>query len=193
MLMSFLTQIVHHAEALKGKSVNQKGYQTLVGGLLWFAIATRPDILYAVNVVVQFQQFPTTRAWTTAKRIARYLLLTSDIGITIDPHGARLVAFSDANHGDIALSDQLSISGGAYYLGGLLIHWTCQKQCTPAHSSMESELIVASNAAQEVIWLSHIAKEFSYAGPIEMKVDNKAAIDIANAHGLTRRVKHIEL
>ena len=26
-----------------------------------------------------------------------------------------------------------------------------------------------------------------------MKVDNKAAVDITNAHGLTRRVKHIEL
>ena len=103
---------------------------------------------------------------------------------------ARLMAFTDANHGDIALSDWLSISRGAYYLGGSLIHWTCQKQRTPAHSSVESELITASNAAQEVIWLSHIAKEFGYAGPIKMKVDNKAAVDVTNAHSLTRRVKH---
>ena len=154
---------------------------------------TQPDILYAVNVITQFQQFLTTHAWTTVKRIARYLLSTSDIGITIDPHGTKLMAFSDANHGDIALSDRLSISGGAYYLGGSLIHWTCQKQCTPAHSSVESELIAASNAAREVIWLSHIAKEFGYAGPIEMKVDNNVAANVANAHSLTRRVKHIEL
>ena len=62
------------------------------------------------------------------------------------------MAFSDANHGDIALSDWLSISGGAYYLGGSLIHWTCQKQHTPANSSAESELIAASDAAQEVIF-----------------------------------------
>ena len=103
------------------------------------------------------------------------------------------MAFTDANHGDITLSDWLSISRGAYYLGGLLIHWTCQKQHTPAHSSVESELITASDTAWEVIWLSHITKEFGYAGPIEMKVDNKVAVDIANAHGLTRRVKHIEL
>ena len=30
-------------------------------------------------------------------------------------------------------------------------------------------------------------------GPIQVHIDNKAAIDIANSKGLTRRVKHIEI
>jgi hypothetical protein len=184
---------LRHADALIGPSVNQAGYRSLIGGLLWYAIATRPDILYSVSVVAQFQQHPTTRAWTAAKRIVRYLLATCDIGVTIDPTGTTLTLHSDANHGDAALGDRLSVSGGAYYFGNSLIHWTCRKQRTPAHSSAESELIAASDAAREVIWLSHITKEFGYAGPIEMSIDNKAAVDIASAHGLTRRVKHIEL
>ena len=132
-------------------------------------------------------------AWTAAKCIVRYLLSTSDIGIDINPHRTQLTVFSDANHGDIALSDCLSISQGAHHFGRSLIHWTCRKQCTPAHSSAESELIAASDSAREAIWLSHIAKEFGYAGPIDMRLDNKAAIDIANEPSLTRWVKHIEL
>ena len=68
-----------------------------------------------------------------------------NIGVTIDPKNDGLDIYLDANQGDISLDDQKSISRGAYYLGGSLIHWTCRKQRMPAHSSAESELIGASN------------------------------------------------
>jgi hypothetical protein len=132
-------------EATTGPKLNQPKYRSVIGGLLWFAIATRPDILYAVNIVAQFQQWPTTRAWTAVKRIMRYLKANPHIGVTIDPKNDELDVFSDASHGDHALEDWRSISGGAYYLGGSLIHWTCRKQRTPAHSSAESELVGASD------------------------------------------------
>ncbi len=47
-------------EVTMGPKLNQPKYRSVIGGLLWFAIATRPDILYAVNIVAQFQQWPTT-------------------------------------------------------------------------------------------------------------------------------------
>ena len=144
-------------------------------------------------MVAQFQQNLTSRAWTAVKRIMRYLNTTKAIGITIDPKNADLVIFYDANHGDTALGDRLSVSGGAYYLGGSLVHWICQKQRTPAHSATESELIAASEAVREGIWLLRLGEIMGTKGPIQVHVDNKAAIDIANAKGLTRRVKHIEI
>ena len=184
---------IRHDEMLEGPTVNQAQYRSTIGGLLWFAIATRPDILYAVNIATQFQQKPTTRAWTAVKRIIRYLNTTKTIGITIDPKSIDLTIFSDANHGDAALGDRLSISGGAYYLGGSLIHWTCRKQRTPAHSAAESELIAASEAVREGLWLLHLAEIFGTQRPIMVHIDNKAVIDIAKSKGLTRRVKHIEI
>jgi hypothetical protein len=184
---------IRHDEMLEGPTVNQAQYRSTVGGLLWFAIATRPDILYAVNIVAQFQQKPTTRAWTAVKRIIRYLNTTKSIGITIDPKNIDLTIFSDANHGDAALGDRLSISGGAYYLGGSLVHWTCRKQRTPAHSAAESELIAASEAVREGLWLLRLGEIMGTRGPIRVHIDNKAVIDIANSKGLTRRVKHIEI
>lgn len=184
---------IRHEEMLEGPTVNQAQYRSTIGGLLWFAIATRPDILYAVNIVAQFQQKPTTRAWTAVKRIIRYLNTTKTIGITIDPKNVDLTIYSDANHGDAALGDRLSISGGAYYLGGSLIHWTCRKQRTPAHSAAESELIAASEAVREGLWLLRLCEILGTKGPIKVHIDNKAVIDIANSKGLTRRVKHIEI
>ena len=48
-------------------------YQSLVGSLLYAAIATRPDISYAVGVVAQFCGSPNQSHLIAAKRILRYL------------------------------------------------------------------------------------------------------------------------
>jgi len=184
---------IRHEEMIEGHTVNQPHYHSVIGGLLWFAIATRPDILYAVNIVTQFQQNPTSKAWRAVKRIMRYLNKMKTIGITIDPKDIYLTIYCDANHGDAALGDRLSMSRGAYYLGGTLVHWICRKQRTPAHSATESELIAASEAVREGIWLLHLREIMGTTAPIRVHIDNKAAIDIANAKGLTRRVKHIEI
>src|SRR6185312_4739216 len=180
-------------EVIEGPKVNQPQYRSIIGGLLWFAIATRPDILYAVNIVAQFQQAPTTRAWTAVKRIMKYLKGSMNIGVTIDPKNDEIDIYSDANHGDISLDDRKSISGGAYYLGGSLIHWTCRKQRTPAHSSAESELIGASDVVREGVWLLRLGEIIGTKGPLQLHMDNKAARDIAESKGLTRRVKHLEI
>jgi hypothetical protein len=178
---------------LEGPTVNQAQYRLTVGGLLWFAIATHPDILYAVNIVAQFQQKLTTCAWMAVKQIIRYLNTTKSIGITINPKNIDLTIFSDANHGDVALGDRLSISGGAYYLGGSLVHWACRKQHTPAHSAAELELIAASEAVHKGLRLLRLGEIMGTRRPIRVHIDNKAMINIANSKGLTRRVKHIKI
>ena len=148
---------------------------------------------YAVNVIAQFQQHPTSWAWSATKRIMRYLGATADIGVIIDPISTNLAVYMDANHGDPALGNWLSISRGAYYLGNSLIHWTCRKQRTPAHSLAESELIAASDAMREAMWLLNIGKTMGIPNLIDIYIDNKAAVDIANVKGLTRCIRHIEI
>jgi hypothetical protein len=127
------------------------------------------------------------------KRIMRYLKANPHIGVTIDLKNDELDVFSNASHGDHALEDWRSISRGAYYLGGSLIHWTCRKQRTPAHSSVESELVGASNILREGIWLLRLGEILGTRGPIRVHMDNKAAHNITEAKGLTRKVKHLEV
>ena len=120
----------------------------------------------------------------------RYLNATATIGLIIDPISEKLSVYTDVNHGDPALGDQLSVSGGAYYMGNSLIHWTCRKQWTLAHSSAESELIAASDAAQEAIWLSNVGKAMDIKLPIDIYIDNKAAIDITGVKGQSLSSPH---
>ena len=51
---------LRHEITMEGPIMNQPLYRSAIGGLLWFVITMRPDILYAVNVVAQFQQHPTS-------------------------------------------------------------------------------------------------------------------------------------
>ena len=119
--------------------------------------------------------------------------MTATIGLIIDPTSEKLSVYMDANHRDPALGDCLSVSGGAYYMGNSLIHWTCRKQWMLAHSSAESELIAVSDAAREVIWLLNVGKAMDIKLLIDIYIDNKAAIDITGAKGLTQHVRHIEI
>ena len=53
--------------------VNQQEYQSVVGSLLYLAMASRPDIAFAVSNVAKFSARPTKQHWIAVKRILRYL------------------------------------------------------------------------------------------------------------------------
>lgn len=73
-------------------------YQSLVGGLLYAAIATRPDISQAVGAVSKFCSSPTQAHLTSAKRILRYHKGTVDITLTYNRSSSiSPVGYSDAD------------------------------------------------------------------------------------------------
>jgi len=64
----------------KSPSVDQTIYRSMIGSLLYL-IATRPNILQVVCMVVKFQANPKETHVTTVKWIFRYLKGTIDYGI----------------------------------------------------------------------------------------------------------------
>jgi histone deacetylase 1/2 len=72
-------------------------YRSIVGGLQYLTL-TRPDLSYSVNKVCQYLYVPTTKHWTTVKRILRYVKDSLNTGITfIKSFSTFLSAFSDAD------------------------------------------------------------------------------------------------
>jgi hypothetical protein len=76
-------------------------YINAVGALLHLAIATRPDISYAVGVLSQFSKNPGPHHWTAVKHLFCYLKSTLDYKLTFGPDGSGepFTAFVDADHG----------------------------------------------------------------------------------------------
>ena len=82
------------------KDVNPTAYQSMVGSLLYAAMATRPDISQAVGVVSKFNSKPTAAHLTAVKRILRYLNGTVDLAFKYQKlKDGSLVGYSDADWG----------------------------------------------------------------------------------------------
>jgi hypothetical protein len=57
-------------------------YATLLGQLQYLAMATRPDITFAVNRLAMYMSNPNLLHYSALKRVLRYLMGTKDYGIT---------------------------------------------------------------------------------------------------------------
>ena len=131
------------------KEVNSVTYQSIVGSLLYAAIATRPDVAQAVGVVSKFCSKPTEAHLTAAKRILRYLKGTLNLAIKFQKSDEALVGYSDAGWaGD--LDDRHSTTGNLFLMAGGPISWVSKKQAVVALSTSEAEYVALSLATQEV-------------------------------------------
>jgi hypothetical protein len=63
-----------------GTSVDQKVYHSMIGSLLYLC-ASRPDVMLSVCMCVGFQAAPKDCHLKAVKRIMRYLVLTSNLGL----------------------------------------------------------------------------------------------------------------
>lgn len=60
-------------------------FREIMGALLWLAINTRPDIMYAVNQLSKYNNNPGPRHWYAMEQVLRYLKGTLDYGLRFTP------------------------------------------------------------------------------------------------------------
>ena len=51
-----------YAEIVESTPVDETAYRSAIGSLMWYALCTRPDILFVVTSLAQFQAKPTKMA-----------------------------------------------------------------------------------------------------------------------------------
>ncbi|XP_049369397.1 secreted RxLR effector protein 161-like [Solanum verrucosum] len=121
-----------------GKAVNKKLFRGMIGSLLYLT-ASRPDIMFSVCKCARFQSAPKESHLTIVKRIIRYLIGTSNMGLWYPfSENFDLIGYSDADFaGD--KNDRKSTSGTCNFLGKSLISWHSKTQTSVALSTTESE------------------------------------------------------
>ena len=101
-------------------------YRELIGSLMYLAVATRPDIAYAVNFLSQFNTCYTKEHWIAGKRVLRYLKGTPNSGIKFSKCGKDLQGYIDADWGSCT-DDRRSYTGYAFILVGAAVSWEAKK------------------------------------------------------------------
>lgn len=78
------------------QKMEDKPYRELVGGLIYLASATRPDLSFTACVLSRFCSRPGIAHWQLAKRVLRYIKGTMDYGITYEKDN-NMCAYVDAD------------------------------------------------------------------------------------------------
>ena len=172
-------------------------YAQLVGSIMYLAIATRPDISYAVGLLGRYSANPGLAHWKAAKHLLRYLKGTMDLKLTYAPDPSQTELFTsycDADHGGDR-DDKRSTSGMVVKMGTGAISWSSRLQTIATLSTTEAEFVSAVSAGQEIIWLRNLLTELGYtqAGASTLFVDNQSAIAVANNPEHHGRMKHLDL
>jgi hypothetical protein len=174
--------------------VNEEKYRSLIGCLLYLT-ATRPDILYATNLLSRFMHCPSELHMRAAKRILRYIKGTCSFGVkfmqckTLKLHG-----FSDSDWGGF-IDDMKSTSGFCFNLGSTIFSWSSKKQSIVAQSTAEAEFIAATAAVNQALWLQKLLRDLHIEEEeaTEISVDNQAAIAISNNPVFHGKTKHFNI
>ena len=193
--------------SLERKQMQYIPYRSLVGGLMYAAISTRPDITQSVNMISRYMQNPGQAHWVAGKRILRYLNGTRKLGLLYDgtiqstldkviQNGYRLniSAYTDADWGG-DLDERKSTTGYIIKVNNCVVSWVSKKQSTVALSTAEAEYMAISAAVQEIKWVTQLLDELNYQ-QAEIPVlysDNKAAIAISENDVNHSRAKHIDI
>jgi len=172
-------------------------YISAVGSLIYLAIATRPDIAYAVGVLARYNTNPGVAHWAAVKHLFCYLKGTMDMKLSFSPDcttSELFVGYSDADHGG---DKDTGYSTGAYVvkMGTGSVSWRSKLQDVVTLSTTEAEYIAGVHAGQELVWLHNLLHELGYTftGPHTLYIDNQSAIAFSKNPGHHGRMKHLDL
>ncbi|KAL7636900.1 UNVERIFIED_CONTAM: hypothetical protein RMT77_012658 [Armadillidium vulgare] len=170
-------------------------YRSAIGALLYLATGTRPDIAFTVSYLARSVDNPSKEDITKVKRVFRYLKGTLEKGIIYRSNSEQnhLEGYSDADHAGDQKTGHSTTGIVCLYAGGA-ISWTSQKQSSVAISTTEAEIMAASEATKEIIWIHRLLGEITkvYKKPT-LWIDNEAAIKLSKNPEFHKRTKHIKV
>lgn len=174
-------------------------YQSMIGGIMWAAVCTRPDIAYAAARLSQYASNPSKEHRQAVIRVLRYLKGTSDHGITyrgVKPADAQppLMAYCDSDWAQ-DIDTRRSVTGYVFLLCGAAISWQSKRQHTVTLSSVEAEYQATVQAAKEVVWWRRFLTALGHdmSDPTILRTDSQGSIQlIKNGASGHDRTKHVD-
>ena len=134
-------------------------YASILGGVLYIANLTRPDIAFTANRLTRFLKRPNATHCQALKRLVRYLFHTREVGVRYvsgRPNPFRLTAAADASFADCP-DTKRSTLGWCQWLGGDtpsgVLTWGSRIGRNVALSTTESEVQAAIELLRDVRWM----------------------------------------
>ena len=126
-------------------------YKHIIEKMMYAAVGTRPDIIFATNFLARYAHEPTVHHLHMAKTLLRYLSATSDHSLHYPATNGqfKITAYSDADWA--GAYDSRSTSGILTIVNETVLTWYSKKQSTVAMSTAEAEYISAAECELEIV------------------------------------------
>lgn len=170
-------------------------YQKEIGVARFIVDTVCYEIAYITSVLAQSTHDPAPRHYAALKRLTRYLIGNKKSGLKyVYGSDCSIKAFSDSDYAACP-STRRSRTGIAIQFAGDLIFWKSVLQRCVTISTAEAEYTAVAEVARVLLWLKNFAEEWKIPlpSPIDLKVDNSAAVTMASANRATTRSKHIDV
>ena len=120
-----------------------KPYCQLLRALMWAQAATRPDLLFAINLLARFQSNPGPAHWKALLHVLVYvkgtldyrIVYSKELGGSIKPTG-----YVDSDYGG-DLDTRCSTSGYVFMMAGGPVSWSSKCQQTVLLLTTEAKYI----------------------------------------------------
>ena len=120
---------------------------------------------------------------------------TEDYGLWYKLGGnLNLKVFTDADW-IVNIDDRKSTSGGAFFLGKILVSWTNKKKNYTSQSTVEVEYVAATVNYSNIVWFKQLLEgmKVEIKEPIVMFCDNTSEINILKNPVMHSKTKHIAI
>ncbi len=180
--------------------IERTPYRELIGSLNYIAVATRPDISFAVGRLASVLDCYRPEHWTAGLRVLRYLKGTRSLQLILG--GAAHLDLSGSSDSDYAncRDTSCSISGYCFTLGSGAVSWRSKKQDHAGDSSCYAEYIALHSACQEAIFLRELLQGIGFlksdeegCAPTRLYCDNEAATRISQDTIWHSNTKHFRV
>ena len=164
-------------------------YMSIVGGLLWLANMTFPELSYPASQLARFLTNPAMEHYQAAMRVLTYVSQSRTRRLRFAPDVTRGFEV----YVDSSWATRFSCSGAMYFFHGCLFHWFSKMQHSVSLSSAEAEFFGAMLAAKDLLFLRDLFSALSIAlgGATVVYSDSKSAVDMSLDPVAFKNTKHI--
>ncbi|KAL1504885.1 hypothetical protein AB1Y20_008655 [Prymnesium parvum] len=173
-------------------SAGTQAYASKTGAAIFAGSASRCDALYALGMCARCLTFPTAAMDACVNRVIAYLANTADQGVTYDGSRPNAMVYEAYSDSDWCVAH--STTGAVHCVGGRVISASSKRQVSIALSSTEAEIMAASLAGAEIMYLRGVLRDLAYdvSEPTVLWVDNSGAVELTKRRESAVRSRHIE-
>jgi hypothetical protein len=181
----------------------QTYYRSGVGKLLHLVKWSRPDILNSVRELSRFMTGANLAHLKAMLRVLHFIVGTPKRGLVLKPEGVwdgsqnyEFIVTGQADS-DYATHTEgrRSVSGYAVFLNGAPIKEKSRMQNCVTLSVTEAELVSGTECAQYMMRTYRVLRSIGLRVklPMELIIDNKGAVDLANNWSVSGRTRHMHV